>query len=265
MGEAFEGVPLATHDFGETHGESDVGTTDTIVARKESVEVPDSGSEGTIEIELVALQLRSVNPVALEADPGESVFQFVTLQEEQASRGTITIRLGSTESEPLLADYEIALAFDLRRDAFDGDIIDSGTLWLTATDVPWARQSADPDVLEIPGVNAFLNGEDRSGDFFPSPFTLSTDQDNGLDHAVRTARIPEPGTLFLMATAIIGMLVGMSMNWAHPRGSLRSRLDTGMRMAGDRSRPAGESPVPTSAKAVSGPFFSTGSCKPGQW
>ncbi len=65
------------------------GDADTIVERLTSL---GAGQTGTIDIELVALSLRSVDPVALNIGTGDAFFDlFVTLDETLPSLGQMTI------------------------------------------------------------------------------------------------------------------------------------------------------------------------------
>ncbi len=65
------------------------GGADTIVERLTGL---GDGEIGTIDIELVALSLRSVDPVALNIGTGDAFFDlFVTLDESMSSLGQITI------------------------------------------------------------------------------------------------------------------------------------------------------------------------------
>src|SRR5437667_670991 len=158
MSVPFEGVPLGSFNFGGAIGVRGTGTTDTIVQRQDQANAP----LDTIPIELVALHLRTVNPVNLGLGTG---FYFITLQSERggpASTGNMTITFAP--EPPLLTlshgtfDSLINVFFDVRFGSLSGPITLSDALVLTSDDVPWAHQSPGANVLEIPGVNMLLNG-----------------------------------------------------------------------------------------------------------
>jgi len=86
QGDDFNGEPLGSFDFDGTNngafstsanGIQDTGTADTIVKRLEVASVPSTPDSDTIDIELVALQLVSVQPINLGAGLD---FHYVTLQ-----------------------------------------------------------------------------------------------------------------------------------------------------------------------------------------
>src|ERR1700737_2000421 len=70
-GQEFEGVPLGSYDFGA--GAQPTANTDTIVHRLSAANAPST----TINIELTALQLKSVNPTDFGLGPD---FYYITLQ-----------------------------------------------------------------------------------------------------------------------------------------------------------------------------------------
>ena len=88
MGVNWEGVPLGDFDFGGTTGVQDVHGIDTIVQRLEQASVAGDGQTDTIDIELVALQLVSVDPVDLGAGLGD---HYITLQAGQSTMGKMAI------------------------------------------------------------------------------------------------------------------------------------------------------------------------------
>ena len=55
----------------------------------------------------------------------------------------------------------------------------------------------------IAGVNQMLDGVDNTGDFWPGvPFT--EDSSGAAHHVIRDGMVPEPGTLVLLASALLG-------------------------------------------------------------
>lgn len=196
-GEAFEGVPLGTFDFGGTIGVQDTGTADTIVERLGVATVPSAPLPATaapIDIELVALQLVSVAPIDFGAGLD---FYFITLQTAAPSVGEMTI----TFDDPASGTFSsfIDVAFDVRKGDLAGDIVTSALLRLSSSDVPWDRTSP-ADALEIDGVNHLLNGLDITTDFWVDDFT--EEHPSGARHSV-TLATPEPGTLSLLAISTL--------------------------------------------------------------
>jgi hypothetical protein len=168
-GALFKGVSLGTFDFGGAIGVRNVGNADTIVQRLGTANAP----SGTIPIEMLALQLMSTAPVNLGAGTD---FYYITLQSVHGgpdSVGSMTINFdpepASLTDQHGTFDSFFDIFFDLRISAPDGQIVFSNTdaLRLTSDNVPWAHQLLPPP-LEIPGVNTFLNGQDRTADFFPA-------------------------------------------------------------------------------------------------
>jgi len=177
FGFPFEGVPLGTFDFGL--GPVDVGNADTIVERLDSsngVSIPDTAPP--IDIELVALQLKSVAPVDLGCGVDD---YFIVLDDPTPSLGTMTITFDTLNDGTF--DSFFSYEVDLRTGALDGPICSSHSLPLTSGPASWNRTSP-PGAVLIPGVNHLL-GIDTSQDFWPDPFTLL-----GSSHSVAPATFP---------------------------------------------------------------------------
>jgi len=110
-GANFKGVPLGNFDFGGANTGStsgaptlrvsnvnqDTGTTDLIIKRLSEAVVPNTPGSATIPIELVALQLVSVEPI----DLGSGLdLHFITLQSVRggpASSGMMEIRFDDAD------------------------------------------------------------------------------------------------------------------------------------------------------------------------
>jgi len=192
----FRGVPLGTFNFG--NGDVAIFNTDTIVRRLGSA----TPGSPIVPIEMVALQLASVNQFNLGAG---NDFHFVTLQSIRggpASTGTITINFGPEGVPHGTFDSELTVHFDIRVGSLNGPIVFSNTLVLTASGVPWSH-FPPLDAVLIPGVNFLLNGQNQLNDFFPEPFAEAKPDD--AEHRVRQATIPEPTTLSLLAIGIAGV------------------------------------------------------------
>lgn len=207
-GQPFMGVPLGGFDFGGTIGFQSVGNADTIVQRLAPADVPGpvppSQTADPIPIELVALQLVSVNPIDLGGGLG---FHYITLQSIRggpASAGQMTITFDSDAGGTFSSFFDVF--FDVRLGSLDGPILLSDTLTLSSNNVPWDR-TPDPDAMEITGVNRFLNGNNRNQDFWPDPF--HEEHPSGAIHQVITAVAPEPGTLALAGIGALGLAAAL--------------------------------------------------------
>lgn len=195
LGFDFEGVPLPDFDFGS--GPEDVGDTDTIVQRKDPANSsgahPDTAP--TIDIEMVALQLRSVDPINLGA--GLDI-HYVTLA--GPSLGTMDITFDTSNSGTF--DSTLDLNFDIRIGALNGPIILTQTLSLSSTNTPWSR-IPPAGAVQIPGVNHELNGTDPSGDFWPG---LIVETHPGTAVHVASSTVPDHTHAFsLFALSLLGL------------------------------------------------------------
>jgi len=210
-----QGVPLGTFDFGGAIGTQFVNGTDTIVRRTEPAVVSGPGETATIDIEMVALQLRSVDPVDLSAFGGTGTeFIFVTLQENEESVGQMSITfdeepVGPPPTQPVHGTWEsqIEVAFDVRAGSLMGDILASETLTLSSSNNFWSHLPP-AGAVEIPGVNVFLNGQNRDTDFWPTSATgglalVEESHPSGTRHLVR-ATVPEPSSVVLVSLGGIG-------------------------------------------------------------
>jgi hypothetical protein len=198
LGIAFEGVPLNLFDFGLS-GLKDTGRTDTIVKRIGPANAPAPGPAAPIDIELVALQLKSVDPVDLGAGLD---YHFATLDLSTPSLGEMTITFDDADGG--LFDSILSVHFDLRIGALDGPIISNDTLDLSTNGVPWSR-TRPPNAVPIPGVNDFLNGANTDDDFWPGDSFSLLDPLYPAMHTVAPAT-PEPATMGLLALGGLAML-----------------------------------------------------------
>ena len=216
MGFEFAGVPLGSFNFGLGPTGRDTGSADTIIRRVSEIDFPDLPRPQTVDIEIVALHLRSIVPIDLGAGLD---FHFITLQQDLASLGQMIIDFVD-ELGGLLSTV-IDLAFDVRLGSFDGPIVFSDILQLSTSGVPWDHV-APTGAFQLDGINRNLNGLDTSADFWPDPFTLAGP--NGLFHSVQSAT-PAPAGLAVLALAA---LTASRRRRAAPNVLLRRMGDTGL-------------------------------------
>jgi hypothetical protein len=213
-GVPFTGVPLGNFDFGPPIGVQATGNTDTIVERQAQASVPGpvvppSQTAAPIPIEMVALQLVSTVPTDFGLGIG---FYFITLQSARggpASVGQMTITFdnmnvpGPPQPQNGTFDSFIDVFFDVRLGALNGPIALSSNLPLTSDDTPWSHFPA-PGELLINGVNDFLNGNNRLGDFHPIGVVEESHPSGAQHHATVTilAAAPEPGSFGFLLLGI---------------------------------------------------------------
>jgi hypothetical protein len=188
----FEGVDILTYDF--SSGSVFVGTTDTIVRRLGVVDTGGGpGAAPPVDIEIVSLQLKSVEPIDLGAGLG---YYYATEQARRMggaiSTGTLSYIFNDDHTTPPAdpvgtgtMNLDVDVHFDLRLGALDGPVVFSGKLDMTAGGVPWDHL-AGVGAVKIPGVNFELNGATGHADVFHDPFIAV--EPGGATHAVAPAR-----------------------------------------------------------------------------
>jgi len=186
----------------------DVGAASAILQRRGEAVNPGRGPyQDTIPIELVALQLQSVEPMDLEPLGGRGTDHlFLTLQGDRGlhlldpitgpdSTGEMTIDFAMRTY-----DSSLDVFFDVRAGSPDGPILFTGNDTLVATQVPWAVDLPE-GWFAIPGIDdAFfagviggsLVGFDQDGEFLQLRMT--------------TVLLPEPATLSLLALGGLALL-----------------------------------------------------------
>ncbi len=215
VGAPFTGVPLVSYDFGGAIGVQPTGNTDTIVQRLDVASVPLPPGSDTISVELVALNLVSVNLIDLGLGLDH---YYITLQSARGgptSTGAMTIQF--TDAAGGTFDSLLDVFFDVRKGASQGPIALSDDVLLASSGSSWDRDPP-PDAVVINGVNHHLNGVDNAEDFWPTGPIRETSPT--LVHVVGTAQaIPEP------ATAVIWVLLGgLSAAYAWRRNRSTGRL-----------------------------------------
>jgi len=149
----FTGFPIRRFEDPRNGKEHKIGTTDTIVFRKQDVNIANVPGSGTTEIELVVLQLRSVNPIEVQTAHGTQKWDvFVSLSRAKPSLGTMTITQTSDGGGTFSSELVIWPSFRFERRS-DGEekVLDMGALrvppekqavvskinTLAAAEVPW--------------------------------------------------------------------------------------------------------------------------------
>lgn len=200
----FQGVPLVSYDFEGSAGVKNTGNTDTIVERINQASVAGPAQNDVIAIEIVALQLKSVNQINLGAGLG---YHYATLQSASTSSGTADINFISQNAG--VFDSNFTVYFDIRFGSLTGTILASASKTFTATNVPWAREPIDDLAIKIPTVNYLLNGSTPDRDFWPP--TAQHDAGDGSQHNVSTGIsivIPTVSEWGLIIMAVLLLTVG---------------------------------------------------------
>ncbi|HTI70441.1 MAG TPA: hypothetical protein VMF06_10775 [Candidatus Limnocylindria bacterium] len=191
-GQHYQGVPLGTFDFGS--GPVDPGSTDTIVHRLNGFSTPTLPNTGTINLQMEALSLRSVNQFDPDgAGAAPFGYYFVTLQSARSggeggpgplSTGTMLLTVNSASGGTFTSDIHVF--FDLRYAASTGPIVFSDSFELTANTSNWTH-TAPVNAVLIDGVDVNLAGaNDTTMDFWGIP-------EHTGPHGVNNAEAPEPG------------------------------------------------------------------------
>lgn len=205
FGYEFEGVPIEEFDFDDTDGDDDLvdtGSTDTIIKRIDPA-TGDDGDTVSIDIEMVALSLKSVSPIDLAPiiNPGQLHTYFITLQEAHKSMGTLDITF--TDSLQGVFSSVINVFFDIRIGAIDGTIVGSDSIVLSSTNTPWSRTPI-PGSVQLSDVNLNLNGSNSTEDFWIEEVTLTG---TGAQHSVVPAKVPDTSnSIILLAFGLIGIV-----------------------------------------------------------
>jgi hypothetical protein len=211
----FQSNPLGTFDFGS--GPISVGDADTIVERTQLADL--LGGSDTVDIELVALSLVSVDPVDLGFGAGfEDV--FLRLNTSSPSIQSTRTIFDTGEGDP-------HGTFDSTRNV-TLDVVGSvggfyGFFETTSTS-SGNRWRHEPGATVINGVNHLLNGVDESADFWPTALVRW----QGLQFTQRASVPTSPASLPSLGAvgmALVGSLLGLS-GWRRLRAVGRARGNT---------------------------------------
>lgn len=198
-----QGIPFRENPLKKAPAQG-LGNTDTIIQRKGGVD-----KKGSIPIELVALSLRSVKPIKLDA---KGFFNtFVTLNPDSNSRGQLDITShddnnvkGTSTKQNKGGEFQIPfLGAFLQVDFIPiggntadpiRELVDTG---LMSTGGSWSHE-ANSSYPTIPNLPA--------GNFYFDPFGIT----NGVFalSVLVPARVSEPLTLVLLGTGLLLIGVG---------------------------------------------------------
>jgi len=187
----FVGVPLNTYDFGA--GPVPVGATDTILHRTEQASVGGAGQTDTIQIELIALSLRSVDPVDIGAGP--ELLNVVLLGDLGS---TMSIEFDDMAGGTFGSDLNFQILF---QGATSGSQTASQTVNMGQTGSQWGRVPEFANFL-IDGINFNLDDEGGAHDFFTGIAEHGPDHTHGTID-INAVPMPAPGVPALVLTGII--------------------------------------------------------------
>lgn len=154
----FGGNPL------ETFGGHDTGDADTIVQRTDPNVPGTPGENAQVPIEIVALNLVSVQPITVQVGNGSTQLWdvSVTLSPGQQSTGFMQINRTSAQGGTFGSSFDVFPLFTFtNRQSGEQKTLDMGqnvqpataaALRFNAQDVPWVNDCAPPALL-VPGLN----------------------------------------------------------------------------------------------------------------
>src|SRR5215211_2952708 len=157
----FKGRPLSRSYFGEL----DITHIDTIIERRQSVELPPPYpcTPRDVPIAFVALALESTEPIEVRVGKRTELWDVqVELSKERPSRGTMTITKTSEEGGVFDSELTVFPRFRfIRRCDGKERVLDVGALQLSeevidkitlrSSESPWLHDA--PDTLKLPGLN----------------------------------------------------------------------------------------------------------------
>lgn len=218
-----KGVPLGTYNFGTAPDGNMVGTvntgmTDTIIQRLQTATAPTqmAGASATINIQMVALQLETVNQVNYLGNGMNNY--FITLDPSMASTGTMTI---TWNANGLSGTYStnLNLDFDIHVGSLTGTVVNTGgtIINLTSSGTLWSNTPPSGATV-LPDVNQYLSGTsgDPSQDFWDntSPFKeMAAGNQIGSDDAGLPLAVPEPSSIAMLSLGCLGVAAVARRRW----------------------------------------------------
>lgn len=183
----FEGVPFPLFDFTPFGGGvADTGNADTIVQRKDQA----TPSNSTIDIEMVALSLRSVDPIAVFL--GGSAGGHLVTDVSDNGGNTMTIGFNGSGDAGIFSSV-LSMTIDFI-DELTNTILLSVSKTFTATGASWTM-TPPPGAAVIPGIT--------SDDFYLSGLALHDAGDG--THTVEHAKVPGPATVLLTGLGLLAL------------------------------------------------------------
>jgi hypothetical protein len=186
LGESLNTIKIGANDV-------NVGMTDTIIRRLDEATSFGGASQDTIAIEMVALQLRSIDPVDLSQVGLQGTGElFLTLQSNRgpgepvgtASTGEMTIDFAMRQY-----DSSLEVFYDMRLGGLDAPILFSGSDTLVSQSVLWSDQPPE-DSLLLQGFNDGFTPGVVGGSLFHFP-------QEGQFFSLGAAPTPEPAAFTL--------------------------------------------------------------------
>jgi hypothetical protein len=191
--QAFEGLPFVSFDFGT--GNKPTGSADAIIRRLAPATVANTGDSTTIDIEMVALSLVSVNPIA--GLVGGTAGGRLTTGNVTDLGSTMTITFTGLEDGSF--DSALYFSFDFI-DQTTGQVLLQGIeIAFQQAGAPWSSTPPAGAVL-LEGINHLLAGPgDGSNDFFSG---IARHTGPGHVHVTDQAQVPVPAPLVLMCAGL---------------------------------------------------------------
>ncbi|WP_281558098.1 PEP-CTERM sorting domain-containing protein [Thalassomonas sp. RHCl1] len=185
------------------------GNTDTLVRRLDDAVLPGEGSSDTIDVELVALSLVSVDPV----DIGGTDFDLsIALTPTMPSLGQLTLTLDDEAAVSGSFESFFDVFVDIHFFVADTDILVE-----TITALPllglhglgqW-QQTPHPDTVIVPGSYGDINANQHippSGEYADFFITEIIEVQPGLgEHRLQQATVPEPASIVLLSLGLLAV------------------------------------------------------------